>query len=110
MPQADFKYSADLTIDATALLAAVEETILGHDGGAGKCKGRAIPVSAFHHSHVILEVAMLEKPHRDDAFTKALLQKLEHTLEAYLPGPCEVALKVSYNPLTRYITKSYSPS
>lgn len=110
MPQADLKYSADLDIDAVGLLAAIEETIQGHDAGSGKCKGRAYPASAFHHTHVILEVGLLAKPHRDQAYTDDLMARLERTVTGFLPGPCELALKISYNPLSQYKTQAYSPA
>ena len=109
MPQADLKYSADLDIDAAALLAAVEATILQVDPNSRKCKGRAYPTEVFHHTNLVLEVALLQKPHRDQAFTDELIAKLESLVETFLPGPCEFALKLSYNPLTAYRTKFFSP-
>lgn len=96
MPQADLKYSADLVLDAPALLAEVEAVILRHDGGAGACKGRAYPAAGFHHSHVLLEVGILDKPHRDQAFCAALLADLTALLDAALPTGTERAVALSF--------------
>lgn len=97
MPQADLKYSPDLELHAETLLAEVEALILRHDSGAGACKGRAYPAAAAHHSHVTLEIAVLEKPHRDEAFMKGLLADLVALLDQHLPAGTEraVALKFS---------------
>lgn len=97
MPQADLLYSADLDLDASAILAAVEATILNHDDGAGACKGRAYPAPGYHHTHVTLRVTMLSKPHRDAAFTSALLNSLEAVLRDRILQPCELALGVEFS-------------
>lgn len=102
MPQADLLYSADLDLDAPAILAAVEAVIAAHDAGAGDCKGRAYPASSFHHSHVTLRVAMLDKPHRDDAFMSALLAAIEAEVKVRITQPCACAVEL------RFVSKHYS--
>jgi len=95
MPHAEIKYSTDLTIDPTAILAAIESVILNHDSGAGDCKGRGYPTSHFHHSHVHISVALLAKPHRDEAFFKALLSKLETRVKEMIPEQCYISLELN---------------
>ena len=96
MPQADLKYSGDVKFDTIKLLADIEALILRHDSGAGACKGRAYPAQAFHHSHVLLEVGVLDKPHRDKAFMQALLDDLTALLDAALPKGTERAVSLKF--------------
>lgn len=97
MPHAELKYSSDLEIDAATILAAIEAVILEHDTGAGACKGRAYPADQFRHSHIAVSVALLSKPHRDEAFSRALLADLESRIKAQLRQPCEFSLGLSYS-------------
>ncbi|PTX54062.1 hypothetical protein C8N43_2867 [Litoreibacter ponti] len=97
MPQADLLYSADLTIDAPDILSAVEQVIAARDSGAGACKGRAYPSREFHHSHVTLRVAMLDKPHRDDAFMGDLLRAIEAEVKSHVSQPCALAVELSFS-------------
>ena len=97
MPHAELKYSSDLKINAVAILADIEQMILQHDAGSGECKGRAYPTDYFHHSHMILEISMLTKPHRDDAFTAALMEDLEQLVKAHIPQSCYFSLVIAYN-------------
>ncbi|NVK13430.1 MAG: hypothetical protein HWE35_04555 [Rhodobacteraceae bacterium] len=97
MPHAELKYSSDLDIDAKAILAEIETVILEHDSGAGACKGRAYPAGQYHHSHITISVALLTKPHRDEAFSRSLLADLESRIKARLHQPCEFSLGLSYS-------------
>ncbi|NIZ60908.1 hypothetical protein DL239_07965 [Sedimentitalea sp. CY04] len=94
MPHAEIKYSTNLTVDAPAILAAIESVILDHDSGAGDCKGRGYPTSHYYHSHVHISIAVLAKPHRDEAFFKALLSKLETRIKAMIPEACYVSVEL----------------
>lgn len=96
MPQADMKYSADLDIDAPAILQVIEKTIAGLDSGAGVCKGRAYPAPEFHHTHVHISIALLNKPHRDAAFMDHLAQLLDAAIKPHLTQPCAYALSLDY--------------
>lgn len=97
MPQADLKYTAGLALDAPKLLAGVEALILRHDAGAGACKGRAYPAAEAHHAHVLLEVLVLDKPHRDAAFMNALLADLVELTDAHLPKGTERAVSLGFS-------------
>ena len=108
MPHAELKYSSDLDIDAGAILAGIEAIILEHDSGAGACKGRAYPSAQFHHTHIAINVALLTKPHRDAAFSQALLSDLETRIKAQLKQPCEFSLGLSYS-TPFYVTNSHTP-
>lgn len=109
MPQADLRYSADLTLDVPALLAALEATIARHDSGAGACKGRAYPADTFHHTHLYLEIRVLEKPHRTPDFMAALLADLHATTAAHLDQPCELAVSLGFAP-AHYTTGRHTPT
>ena len=97
MAHAELKYSADLALDSEAVLADVEAVIQRHDAGSGACKGRAYPAEVFHHSHVLLELSLLTKPHRDEAFTKALMADVEAAVKAQIGQGCYFSLSVEYS-------------
>jgi len=96
MPQADLSYSATLDLDAAAMLAAIEAVIRQHDDSAGQCKGRAHPLAQTHHTHALLRVRMLRKPHRDDAFMQGLLAALQTALREVVPAPCILGIELGF--------------
>lgn len=108
MPHAEIKYSADLEIDASAILAGIEAVILEHDAGAGACKGRAYPAAQYHHSHITISVALLTKPHRDETFSRRLLAALEHRIKALISTPCEFSLGLTFS-TPFYVTNRHTP-
>ncbi len=97
MPHAEIKYSDDLAIDPYRILTRIEEIILEHDPGAGACKGRAYPASVSHHTHILIDVALLYKPHRDRAFRTKLLEALEAGIKLLIPTPCAFSLGLRVN-------------
>ena len=103
MPHAELKYSADLIFDAPALLREVEATIQAKDSGSGACKGRAYPCDHVHHCHILLEVCMLPKPHRDAGFVHGLLADLRGVLKSHLSQPCHMSLGIRFSD-ENYIT------
>lgn len=109
MPHAGLKYSTDLEIDAKAVLQAVELVIQRHDAGSGMCKGRAYPAEIFHHTHCILNVSMLTKPHRDAAFTHALLDDLTSELGRHITQKCALSVGIQYSGAA-YYTGEHDPT
>jgi hypothetical protein len=107
MPHAELKYSADLPIDAPAILQAIEAVIQKHDAGSGSCKGRSYPALHFHHSHMMVHVALLTKPHRDQAFSDALMAELESCVKSMIPVSCHFSLELSYSSTT-YLTNMHT--
>lgn len=105
MPQAELKFSSDLALNAKDFLVEVEATILAHDRGAGPCKGRGFAIEQYHHTHALLDVLVLDKPHRDDAFMTDLTEKLTALLDAQLPCGCARAVSVGFLP-RHYVTGS----
>lgn len=108
MPHAELKYSGDLKIDAGKMLRLIEERINAHDPAAGECKGRAYPASVFHHTHLLVEISMLTKPHRDAAFTRAVRDDLEQAVKACLRQQCYFSLAIRYSD-DAYITNKFIP-
>lgn len=109
MPHAELKYSGDLKIDAGKMLRLIETRINDHDPEAGECKGRAYPAPIFHHTHLLVEVSMLTKPHRDAAFTKAVRDDLEQAVKACLNQRCYFSLAIRYSD-DAYITNEFIPA
>ncbi|WP_050927684.1 hypothetical protein [Aestuariivita boseongensis] len=97
MPHADLKYSADLEIDAPALLEGIEAILQRHDPGSGDCKGRAYPAAISHHRHLIVDISLLPKAHRDAAFMAALRTDLANYLKDALPRPCWMSLELRFS-------------
>ena len=106
MPHAELKYSNDLDINAKAILETIEATIQNHDAGSGDCKGRAYPTDQFHHTHMLVSISMLTKPHRDKAFTDALISDLENAVKALIPQSCFFSLVIDESGDT-YITNRH---
>ncbi|QGX97937.1 hypothetical protein EI983_06460 [Roseovarius faecimaris] len=106
MPHAELRYSSDLQIDAAAVLARIEEVIQAHDAGSGACKGRAYPAQVFHHTHCLLTLSLLTKPHRDAAFTHALMADVEAAVKAMIPQSCYFSLGLEYSGAT-YVTNRH---
>ena len=109
MPHAELKYSSDLNIDAEAILAEVESVIQRHDAGSGACKGRAYPTDIFHHSHLILEVSVLPKAHRDAEFMNSLLADLEAAVKAKIAQPCAFSAQLTFSG-DYYVTNQHDGS
>lgn len=109
MPHAELKYSSDLYLDGGDVLSAIEEVILAHDSGSGACKGRAYPAEVFRHTHCLLNVSLLTKPHRDKAFTQALIQSLRQELAKHLDKECFVSIAIDYSSDDAYFTGQHIP-
>lgn len=97
MPHADLNYTADLSLDAAAILSEVEAVVLSHDAGAGDTKGRAYPAEVFHHTHCKLTVALLRKPHRDADFIATLRDALFDAVAQHLPRPCWLSVDLVFS-------------
>lgn len=96
MPQADLSYSAQIAIDPMAVLTTIEAVIHANDSSSGDCKGRAHPCVQTHHTHVLLRLRMLDKPHRDAAFMQTLLTALQTALRPMLPAPCILGIEIGF--------------
>ncbi len=106
MPHVDIKYSTDLNLDMKSLFKLVEEIINGHDPASGLVKGRAYPAENYQHTHVLFEISMLTKPHREKAFTEKLMSDLEKQIKAQISQDCMFSLAINYSgPF--YLTNSH---
>ena len=108
MPHAELKYSGDLNLDADAVLREIEAVIQRRDAGAGVCKGRAYPTDRFNHTHCLLTVSMLTKPHRDEAWTAELLAELKAALGVLLEQRCYLSIGIEFTG-SSYITAEHLP-
>ncbi|MCT4559554.1 MAG: hypothetical protein N4A61_16020 [Pelagimonas sp.] len=97
MPHAELKYSADLALDVPVVLRDIEAIIARHDSGAGACKGRGYAASDYHHTHLLVTLNLLTKPHRDAAFSQALMADIEAGVKAHLTQSCHVSLALHYS-------------
>lgn len=106
MPHCELHFSDNLKVDAKAILAIVETTINAHDADARECKGRAYPAAIYHLPHLKVTVSLLKKPHRNEAFTKSLMEDLELQIKAKLTQSCYFSLLVEYSP-AYYLTNEH---
>ena len=108
MPHAELKYSSDLQIDANAILQSIETTILAHDPGSGDCKGRAYPADIYHKTHISVSLSLLTKPHRDESFTRRLMDDIEHVIKRQIYQRCFFSLSLNYSD-SYYVTNDHDP-
>ncbi|MCL1126170.1 hypothetical protein [Shewanella surugensis] len=111
MPHTELKYSNDLTLDTEAIFTAIEWCINQKDPSAGVCKSRAYPASEYQHTHVYISVSLLNKPHRDGAFSQSLLEVLNSEIKSLLIQDCYFSLELNYVSdyyLTDYFKSEYS--
>lgn len=108
VPHAELKFSSDIVLDTVALFEAIDRMIMDHDATAGDTKCRAYPATDYRHSHLIITVSLLTKPHRDTAFSKALMADLEALVKSFLSTPCYFSLSLQYSSDT-YITNRFEP-
>lgn len=106
MPHAELKYSADLNLPVEAMFATIEAVIHRHDDASGECKCRAYPSALTNYPHLLVRVAMLTKPHRDDAFTDRLMADMETTLKAMIGQSCHFSMQIDYSP-RNYVTNQH---
>ena len=97
MPHVELKYSNDLTIKSTELFNAIEKVTNEMDSSAGMCKSRAYPTNTYLHTHVLLTMKVLQKPHRDKLFMQSLASKLEELLVAVLPQGCAYSVDLVFS-------------
>ena len=96
MPHVELKYSNDLPLDPETVFNTIETTINNLDSSAGACKSRAYPASHFKHTHIMIFVWLLQKKHRDNAFSKNLLATLTDEIKKLIPIKCYFSLKLYY--------------
>ncbi|MEP3347866.1 MAG: hypothetical protein ABJN34_02540 [Litoreibacter sp.] len=97
MPHAEIKYSADMNLDTQAMMGLIETTISNHDSGAGAVKSRAYRIEDYRHTHVIINITVLPKAHRDAEFMNALLNDLSSGLKAMIDQACAFSLELHFN-------------
>ena len=97
MPHADLKYSPDLSFDPQAMFETIKQTILAYDSGSGDCKSRSYPAEAGNHTHLLIEISMLSKPHRDAGFTRAQRDTIAAAVKKQLQQSYYISLAVIYS-------------
>ena len=106
MPHAEIKYSADLSLDTDLIFDLIERVLNEHDSSSGVCKGRAYPASSFKHTHILFEISILRKPHRDEAFVQGLVDDLEGQLKGLIGQSCYFSLSVDFSAVG-YVTNQH---
>ena len=108
MPQVDLKYSSDITLDTKTLFEKIETTINTLDSSTGICKCRAYPAKEHLHTHMIVKIYLLRKPHRDEVFMKNCLAALETAVSPLIPSNTHYAIELLFS-RPYYLTKNSTP-
>lgn len=96
MPHVEIKYSDNIELNINSLFDAIETTINELDSSAGMCKSRAYPAVNYKHTHIMIDVWLLSKPHRNQTFNRTLLEKLQKVIRNQAPENCYVSLQLYY--------------
>ena len=96
MPHADIKYSPNLQFEPQNVFAAIEDTTNAHYSDAGDCKWRSYPAKNSNHTHLLIEISMLTKPHRNHNFTIALRDAIETAVKVHLLQRCYFSLSITF--------------
>ena len=83
MPHTDMEYTSDIQIDFKTLLSDIEEIILDLDPTSGACKGRALKVDEFHHSHINIEITLFATKHRDIDLLNELINRVDSKTKSF---------------------------
>lgn len=103
MPHLEIKYSADIKLDHKFLFDQIESMINQLDPTAGVCKSRAYPTDDFKNSHVMIDLWLLPKKHRDHAFSQTLLTNLKTFVNNLIGDHHFVSIQIHYRD-DNYIT------
>ncbi|MBT6521126.1 MAG: hypothetical protein HOM17_03350 [Rhodobacteraceae bacterium] len=58
---------------------------------------RSYPAEASNHTHLLIEISMLSKPHRDEAFTLRLRDAIAAAVKCHLKQSCYISLAITYS-------------
>lgn|SRR3990167_9658664 len=103
MPHLEIKYSADIALDVECLFDQIESVINELDPSAGVCKSRAYPAKNYKHSHVMIEVWLLPKQHRNQTFTQVLLKTLKDCVKKQIANHYYISVQLYYRD-SNYLT------
>ena len=87
----------------------IEEIILDLDPTSGACKGRALKVDEYHHSHINIEVRLFATKNRDIDLLNKLIIRIDSRAKLFLKKAAHVTVKLEFTPLT-YLTGYYDPA
>ena len=96
MPHLEIKYSNDIELNIDSLFDVIEATINKLDSSAGACKSRAYSTKNYKHSHFMVDIWLLPKPHRDQKFNQRLLEALQKVIKSQVSENCYVSLQLYY--------------
>ncbi len=97
MPHVEIKYSNNLKIDMHDLFDSIEKVINEKDRSAGECKSRAYPCLEYKYSHILVNISLLTKDHRDKVFTQDLSKRIEKIIKEHLKQSLYFSLNIEYS-------------
>lgn len=97
MPHVEIKYSDNVDIETSHIFDVVEKVINDMDTSAGECKSRAYPCSQYKYPHILIVISLLTKPHRNQAFTHILSEKILEEIKKLFKQSLYFSLSIEYN-------------
>lgn len=97
MPHVEVRYSEDLNLRVVELFTKIEQLINETDASSGECKSRAYKTNEFLHTHLYMQVSLLKKDHRDNAFMLNLRNQLIQLVSAELPSGCCLSVEMNFS-------------
>lgn len=96
MPHIEIHYTQDIALDTHNLSKKLEHTIKSLDATVGGCKSRAYATTEFNASHIIINIWLLKKPHRDEQYNKHFLDEVGKTIKENIPAHYHTSLQLYY--------------
>jgi 5-carboxymethyl-2-hydroxymuconate isomerase len=96
MPHVELKYSDNLKLNSTEIFDTIETVVNTLDSSTGNCKSRAYPTTIYKHSHLLISISLLTKPHRDDAFSQQLSHNILAAIQPLLNTSAALSIELRY--------------
>lgn len=96
MPHVEIKHSNDVQVINKEFFIEIERIINALDFSAGACKTRSYPATKYLHTHCMIEVYLLSKPHRNETFSKNLIQKLQEAISPMFTEDTWLSICINY--------------
>ena len=106
MPHLEIHLTKDIKVDLDALFAGVETILNEFDQTAGICKSRAYIAEYYKYSHVMINLYLLPKKHRDKAYFTNLLEQLKKYVMRCIPVDSYLSLQIYFRD-EYYFTQEY---
>jgi hypothetical protein len=96
MPQVDIQYSSEPNLDLDKICTVVNDTIEELDGPGRDCKIRTHTATASSQPSMFINIGLLEKPYRDAAFQKKLIDSVMKNIAPLINSGASLAVNIYF--------------